>query len=749
MFQKEDWTLFRSIPGLCQRAGVPDHRLRGLVVKELVDNALDAAENCFVDELDGGGFYVEDTGPGIPGEPEEIAALFSVSRPMTSSKLLRLPSRGALGNGLRVVSGAVLASGGELHVQTCGRRLQLIPKDSGKTDVKILSEGMTTTGTRIEVRLGDGIPDDDDHLYWGRLACQMANEREGYKGKTSAFWYDSDSFFELCNAAGDRTVRDLMESFDGFSGRKAGNIAAPYLGRTATSLSREEAESLLVNARQMSKEVKPSRLGALGRDAFRDYSYAKKEEIFEIRAGRGKLAARVPYVVEAWAIFDEEDSLEVFVNRTPITGDVRLNRQQNKTEIGFFGCGLCHSVKVGRKPLSLFLNITAPHIPLVSEGKEPDFTRFLDAIFETIVKVARGASRNAPKTSGRPSQKSVVLQNLDAAIDKASGGRQYRYSLRQLFYAIRPYILEILGIEPRYGNFEKIITEIEEMRGHDLPKIYRDNRGTLYHPHERRSIPLGTLTVEEYERPTWTFNKILYIEKEGFFSILQDTQWPERNDCALLTSKGYATRAARDLIDFLGDTDEEIIFFCVHDADAYGTTIYKSLQEATKARPERRVKIINLGLEPEEALNMGLPPERLDENKRGRPVADYVPAKWREWLQDYRVELNAMTTPQFLEWLDSKVDEYGNGKLIPPSDVLRDELEEVTRKELRDQIEEDVLKEAMVDEQVEEALQALRPQITTLNGRLTKQVRLSLKETPEDSWRAPISRMASELIKSE
>src|SRR3712207_9128722 len=45
-------------------------------------------------------------GDGIPGDDAEIAALFSINRPLTSSKYLRRPTRGALGNGLRVVAGA-------------------------------------------------------------------------------------------------------------------------------------------------------------------------------------------------------------------------------------------------------------------------------------------------------------------------------------------------------------------------------------------------------------------------------------------------------------------------------------------------------------------------------------------------------------------------------------------------------------------------------------------------------------------
>ena len=83
---------------------------------------------------------------------------------------------------------------------------------------------------------------------------------------------------------------------------------------------------------------------------------------------------------------------------------------------------------------------------------------------------------------------------IDEAIAQASGGGNHRYSLRQLFYQVRPHIIKRLGVEPTYENVaNKVITEIEAERGEDLPGIYRDTRGTLYHPHERREIPLGTL----------------------------------------------------------------------------------------------------------------------------------------------------------------------------------------------------------------------------------------------------------------
>jgi hypothetical protein len=70
-------------------------------------------------------FYVEDDGPGLDGTPEQIAELFSIRRSLRSSKLWRLPQRGQLGNGLRVVAGCVLASGGSLAVITRNRRVAL------------------------------------------------------------------------------------------------------------------------------------------------------------------------------------------------------------------------------------------------------------------------------------------------------------------------------------------------------------------------------------------------------------------------------------------------------------------------------------------------------------------------------------------------------------------------------------------------------------------------------------------------
>jgi hypothetical protein len=276
--------------------------------------------------------------------------------------------------------------------------------------------------------------------------------------------------------------------------------------------------------------------------------------------------------------------------------------------------------------------------------------------------------------------------------------------------------------------------------------MYRDPRGTLYHPHTREEIPLGTIAVESYRRPAWTFNKILYCEKEGFTEIMKSVGWPERHDCALVSSKGFASRAVRDVFDLLGETDEEITFFCVHDADAYGTMIYQSLREATRARGARRVEVVNLGLEPAEALAMGLEPEPVTGDK-AKPVAAYVPPEWREWLQTHRVELNAMPTRRFIDWLDAKLAPYA-GKVVPPQEVLVGRLAQGVEGSLRGTITRRVLADAGIEGLVERAVGDRATLLDSAAATLSADVAAALADNPSAPWTAPVSRIAEGIARA-
>jgi hypothetical protein len=745
-FERADWTAFRTIEGLQQKAGVPAHKLARLVLKEIADNALDEAGQARVGVLpECGGFFIEDDGGGI--DPDEVARLFSIARPLLSTKLLRLPTRGALGNGLRVVAGAVLASGGSLAVITRNRRLVLRPEFDGTTTVVSAIEVAHPTGTRIEIGFGAALPSSYQTLCWAKLACHLAQGKL-YAGRSSPHWYDPAQFHELLLASGARPVREVIAELDGCTGATAGEIvAAANLGRMiCPDITRAQATALLKAARANAKAVTPERLGAIGPDVFPRAAYAMATGCAEF----GSVAPRaaVPFAVEAWVekmhgeAADDGTQLTVCVNRTPIAGEVRAAR--DKRDIDAFGCGLHHTI--AQAPIgvqfALAINITTPYMPITSDGKEPNLVPFLPAICTAAEKAVRKAHR--PTAETRVSQKDVVIENLDAAIDDVSGNGEFRFNQRQLLYVLRPIVKDETGKALTTQNFNAIITDYENEYG-EIEGMYREPRGSIYHPHIGETITLGTLMVEDYERPAWTYNKIVYIEKEGFGEALKATRWAERHDCMLMSSKGYTTRAVRDLVDKLAEHNEPVTVFLVHDADGLGTMIFQTFQEETKARGARKIKIVNLGLEPWEAVEMGLEIEEVEEKDRRKPVADYVRERddgeeWEEWLQTCRVELNAMTTPAFITWLDGKMAKYA--KLIPPGDVLEQELKARVEDKLRDAITERILREANVDAQVAAAIAEIESPDSTA---LATGIKRLFDVTPDAQWRDHIENVADEL----
>jgi hypothetical protein len=742
-FERADWTSFRTIEGLQQKAGVAASKLRRLVIKELADNGLDPrGAEVRVGELPDGGYFVEDDGPGIHGSPEEIARLFSISRPMISTKLLRLPTRGALGNGLRVVAGAVLASEGTLAVTTKNFRIELRPERDGGTTVVNSTPVKFPTGTRVEISFGPAIPEDGNALFWAKAAIRM-QVGQTYTGRSSPFWYDVPQFHELLSASGQTPVRELVAALDGCTGGRAGEIvaAAGLHRKTCNDVSREQAAVLLLAARASARPVTPQRLGVVGPECFAENAYATASGSASFGT---EPRAEIPFVVEAWVSPASDMRLVCCVNRTPVAGEIYARR--NKRDINLFGGGLSHTVATApkEKDFLIWLNITTPYMPITSDGKEPSLIPFCSMIAEAIAKAVRRAHR--PSGGTRLSQKDVVLDNLDAVIATVSGEEGYRFNARQLFYALRPIVMNETSLELQLGNFTGIITDYENENG-EIPLMYREPRGSITHPHRNETITLGTLMVEEYERPAWTFNKLVYIEKEGANEALKEVRWAERHDCAVMSSKGYSTRAARDLIDKLVAHDEPVEVFCAHDADADGTMIYQTLQEATKARGARKIKIINFGLEPWEALEMGLEVETVKEGKSRKAVADYVLDRddgehWEVWLQTHRIELNAMTTPDFIEWLDGKMLENGSGKLIPPPSVLEAELAELLERKVRDDLTEQILSDADFEGRVATTLTEIKtPGASTLE----RGVRQMFKREPEREWRNHIDAVVANL----
>ncbi|TAF67739.1 MAG: hypothetical protein EAZ55_01595 [Cytophagales bacterium] len=764
-FTQADWQLFLNINTLPQQAGVAKYLLTKLLAKELTDNALDASPDVTIEQEIDDHYNTTlrfiNKNKTFQGDDDTIAHLFSVKRPLTSSKRLRLPKRGALGNGLRVVVAIVYCLKGNLKISTSGRTLQLIPQDDGTTTAIPIApyEG---TDTIIEVIIPENIFGTTS-LDWAEKALKI-NQGTLYEGKTNAYWYDSDSFFSLCQTSPSYlTLLSFILLFEGINTNKAKQISQLFSSNTITNtLNRQQAEQLLTQLRENSQPLPPKKMGAVGTIPNFD-AYYLQQASYELPTTQGNHNAQIPCIIEFFAQTSPDIAqIQFFVNRTPIIGEVGISYLEKN--ISIFGCGLhlftpCATLL---KPPIVWVNVLTPYMPIVSNGKEPDLSVLNHFISEGITKISNQLRKKQLQANTNnfsisqekiPSQKQIVIEYLTQAINKASGEGQYRYSLRQLYYALRPIVITHTQKELKYAHFTQLITEYEYETGKDLQGIYRDERGTLLHPHTHQEIRLGTKNIEKYQRPVYNFNKILYSEKEGFFEILKDTGFLERYDCALLTSKGFASRAARDVIDLLANTEEALTFFCIHDADLSGTLIYQALQGATKARPERKVNIINLGLEPWEGLKMGLEVEKL-EKKSNKKAADYIQKQpteilpqdfinpqytqpnWEEWLQHYRIELNAMDTPTFLNWLEQKIQPYHTQKVIPDTQYLQTIATQTAENTLKNQIRTMILQKLNIENQIEQELHQHLPELIAKiqQQNLQDAIAQALSENPTHNW---------------
>ena len=270
--------------------------------------------------------------------------------------------------------------------------------------------------------------------------------------------------------------------------------------------------------------MNPKRLGAVGADAFLD----SRRVCLRPRHRRCKTPiTNIPFVVEAWAESLDDDARDFSrsstSNRTPVVGEIDARR--DKKDIDVFGCGLRHTVAETTKDaqFELHLNIITPFMPIASDGKAPDFKPFLS---RSAMRSRKGRAQGASSQVARHDTEGALFSTISMRSSPRSAATVSTASTRvSCSMGLRPIVMQEFDKELMISNFTKIITEYEEDYG-EIEGMYREPRGSITHPHRDETITLGTLMVEEYERPEWTFNKLVYIEKEGANEALKAaTTW--------------------------------------------------------------------------------------------------------------------------------------------------------------------------------------------------------------------------------
>lgn len=343
-----------------------------------------------------------------------------------------------------------------------------------------------------------------------------------------------------------------------------------------------------------------------------------------------------------------------------------------------------------------------------------DMAKLVRAVTKRYSKQRKTEKRHARARSNRLARLSRAKQltQVDAAnavipeaYAKASSNGRYPAKARQIFYAARKRVLELIGqdsIDSKY--FTQTLLPSFVAANEQLTKHWRiayDPRGHLSEPHTGYSIGIGTLEVESYltrirvHRPpeikaelslpyptigmTNRCSGSLFIEKEGFDELFTQEKLAERYDLTIMSTKGDSVVAARRLVDHLCNTQTDVPVLLFHDFDKKGVEIGRLLTEVSseaeeggrvRYRFENQVKFIDCGLWLADVEEWGLESEPCP-FKGDFPVGSWASEDDRDFLRSgQRVELNAFTSEDFIRWIESKLEEHGIRKVIPDDETL-------------------------------------------------------------------------------
>jgi hypothetical protein len=303
--------------------------------------------------------------------------------------------------------------------------------------------------------------------------------------------------------------------------------------------------------------------------------------------------------------------------------------------------------------------------------------------------------------------KDAAAEIMEWAYMENSGNGELPANARQIMYKARPHIQERTGKKLNDQYFTQTLLP-DYVNEHDVDwDVVYDARGHFNEPHDngKNSFGIGTIEVRNYLRncrqpsvveagfsqgkvettgPSGSFGAVLFIEKEGFDPILESAGIAKKFDIAIMSTKGMSVTAARALADEMC-SKYAIPLLILRDFDKAGFSIAGTLQRDTRRYEfKNSFQAIELGLTLADVEAMGLESEyqhhpkgrrdALEDNLRTNGASEAeVAFMFRDFdrlRSTRRVELNAMTSPQFVAFVERKLKENGVAKIVPAQDLL-------------------------------------------------------------------------------
>lgn len=276
---------------------------------------------------------------------------------------------------------------------------------------------------------------------------------------------------------------------------------------------------------------------------------------------------------------------------------------------------------------------------------------------------------------------SRVRTILAEAIHHVSSGGSMQFDPRSLYYAVRELYLKRWPNKPffKYPSFSQTFLRRHEKEYGSILGLVRGPRGAYVVPDEEGTPYEYTVRPGLIPRQGIA-NKILLVEKEGLYDMMRANEFERRLDCAIMTTKGYTSEAGRDI---LMEAETWGIPICVlHDYDVNGVLIFETLGRPTTyldsyVMSENLVDVgINWEIVQKLMETRGLTPEPVGLGSRDRQKLQGMVERGDigfdeyEFLQNYRVELNALTPEELLKWLEQRLEALNLWKTVPTPEEL-------------------------------------------------------------------------------
>ena len=486
--------------------------------------------------------------------------------------------------------------------------------------------------------------------------------------------------------------------------------------------------ALLLAMQTAARPVKPEALGLLGQGHLTANveGYGAAADSVEYRRALGEVEG-LPYVLEVAFGVKRDGSqmrtLSVGINFSPALTQPFPALDTALTEAR---C-TCHD------PVVVLVHLACPLVSFADRGKSRALVSpVIAADLQRLVKLATARFTQAKRQADRNDRmdaraleelrnahkvkpmtvKAAAWKVMEQAYRKASSNGTLPANARQIMYAARPLIIELTGKASPWKKSSTFTQNLlpDFIEAHpDLCAswdVVFDDRGHFAEPHTGRKIGVGTLAVRGYIQewtdsvgdgvtapeleasvdttgPALRYRFALFVEKEGFNLLLERAQIQERYDLALLSTKGMSVTAARALVERL--SKHGVTIFVLHDFDKSGFTICHTLQTDTRRyRFKTAPHVIDLGLRLGDVEDMGLDSEAVSYSSDVDPrpgliqhgatpeEAAYLVTGQQEgrWVGQ-RVELNALDSQQFIDWVEGKLQAHGVTKFLPDADTLK------------------------------------------------------------------------------